>query len=359
MTATGAAGGGQGTAIDYAAFGMNDTVLDLFRDYVGLDLRSLTPVNSLMVLRPASFSRGGFANLALASAGAVELGDVQLAAATSITVDGTLRHAAGESGHASLTAAYVGLKQTSAVAAPAASARRTGSLTLNADVIDVVGGQSGAAGIVGPVSIRGFAQTALHAPELRFSAASTPVDTSASTAVLDVDGALSIAAGQIYPSAAVNGKILSGVAIAVERLGTASGLPLSAGGTLRLEAPVIEQNGVLRAPFGQIELIASNQLTLGAGSITSVSGAGLMVPYGTLSNNEHWQDPTKPADGSNPAPVRSHRHPRSASAWLHRTSTWPRARWSTFAVAAICMPGSSFPAQVVPTISSTCPACTP
>ncbi|OHV97371.1 hypothetical protein AKG95_09030 [Janthinobacterium lividum] len=301
VTATGAAGGGQGTAIDYAAFGMNDTVLDLFRDYVGLDLRSLTPVNSLMVLRPASFSRGGFANLALASAGAVELGDVQLAAATSITVDGTLRHAAGESGHASLTAAYVGLKQTSAVAAPAASARRTGSLTLNADVIDVVGGQSGAAGIVGPVSIRGFAQTALHAPELRFSAASTPVDTSASTAVLDVDGALSIAAGQIYPSAAVNGKILSGVAIAVERLGTASGLPLSAGGTLRLEAPVIEQNGVLRAPFGQIELIASNQLTLGAGSITSVSGAGLMVPYGTLSNNEHWQDPTKPADGSNPA----------------------------------------------------------
>ena len=301
VTATGAAAGGQGTPIDYAAFGMNDAVLDLFRDYVGLDLRSLTPVNSLMVVRPASFSRGGFANLGLASAGAVELGDVQLAAATSIMLDGTLRHAVGESGHASLTAAYIGLKQTAAAAAPAASARRTGSLTLNADLIDVIGGQSGAAGIAGPASIRGFARTALHAPELRFSAASAPVDAGASHAVLDVDGALNIAAGQIYPSMAVHAKILSGEAIAVERLGSAASLPWSAGGTLRLEAPVIEQNGVLRAPFGQIELIASNQLTLGAGSITSVSGAGLMVPYGTLSNNEHWQDPTKPADGSNPA----------------------------------------------------------
>ncbi len=297
-------GGAGGPGIDYAALGMSNAVVDLFLNELYVDLRSLTPASSLLVARPQSFSHGGFADLSLAAAGAVELGDVNLTATRSITVDGTLRHAVGESGHASLTAAYIGLKQTSSVIAPTAIANRTGSLTLNADVIDVVGGVNGPAATSGPVSIRGFSQTALNASELRFSAVNaldSTTNAGAASATLDVDGALIITTGHVYPSTAVNAKILSGESIVVERFGNSSIVPLSAGGTLRLEAPVIEQNGVLRAPFGQIELIASDRLTVGAGSITSVSGAGLMVPYGTLINNEHWQDPSKQTDSTNPS----------------------------------------------------------
>lgn len=296
-------GGGQGgPGIDYAALGMSDEVVDLFRDQLYIDLRALTPASSLLVARPKSFSQGGFANLALASqGGSIELGDVQLSANRSITVDGTLRHAVGESGQASLAAAYIALKQTSSAIAPAATANRTGSLTLNADMIDVVGGVNGPGSTFGPASIRSFAKTALNASELRFSGNNAAVDPAiaadAATATLDVDGALAITAGLVYPTTAMNAKILSGESITVGRSGNSSVLPFSAGGTLRLEAPVIEQNGVLRAPFGQIELVAGNRLTLGAGSITSVSGAGLMVPYGTLLNNEHWKDPANAGDG--------------------------------------------------------------
>ena len=304
---TASSGAGQGgPGIDYAALGMSDEVVDLFKNELSIDLRALTPSSSLLVARPQSFAEGGFANLALASqGGSIELGDVQLSANRSITVDGTLRHAVGESGHASLAAAYIGLKQTASLIAPAATAHRTGSLTLNADVIDVVGGVNGPGSTFGPASIRSFAKTSLNASELRFSAKNAAVDpgmaADAAAATLDVDGALAITAGLVYPSIAVNAKILSGESITVGRSGNSSVLPLSAGGTLRLEAPVIEQNGVLRAPFGQIELVAGDRLTLGAGSITSVSGAGLTVPYGTLSNNEHWNDPTKASDGANPS----------------------------------------------------------
>ncbi|MNR77986.1 Heme/hemopexin-binding protein precursor [compost metagenome] len=302
---TGGSQGGGGNNIDFTRFGLSVEAIETYRDLLGLDLQGLTPVNSLLTVRPAAFAQGGFANLNLASSGAVELGDVNLSASRSITVDGTLRHATGESGHASLNAAYIGLKQTGSTGVPAAVANRSGSLTLNADVIDVIGGSNGATGVSGPVSIRGFTQTSLNAQELRFSVGNAPIDSStnagAANSTLDVDGKLTITAGQVYPATAVSAKIVSGESITVERAGNTTYVPLSAGGTLRLEAPVIEQNGVLRAPFGQIELIASDRLTLGAGSITSVSGAGVMVPYGTLSNNEHWKDPTKASDGSNPA----------------------------------------------------------
>jgi filamentous hemagglutinin family protein len=299
------AGAGQGgPGIDYPALGMSEVVVDLFKNELFIDLRALTPSSSLLVARPESFSQGGFANLALASrGGSIELGDVQLSANRSITIDGTLRHAVGESGAASLAAAYIGLKQTSSRIAPAAVSNRTGSLTLNADVIDVVGGVNGPGSTFGPASIRSFATTALNAPELRFSANNAAVDPTmvadAATAALDVDGALTITAGQVYPSTAVNAKILSAESITVERSGNASVAPLSAGGTLRLEAPAVDQNGVLRAPFGQIELAAGDRLSLGADSITSVSGAGLLLPYGTLLNNEHWKDPANAGDGSN------------------------------------------------------------
>ena len=99
--------------------------------------------------------------------------------------------------------------------------------------------------------------------------------------------------------------------------------PLSAGSYLRVQAKTIELNGYLAAPLGLLELGGSGQasvagqaalrnsfgqtlfpngdprsvktdtLTFGAGSTTTVSGAGTSIPYGTTSDlNEYFFTPT-------------------------------------------------------------------
>ena len=65
--------------------------------------------------------------------------------------------------------------------------------------------------------------------------------------------------------------------------GPAPAVPYSVGGTLHLDAGVIEQGGVLRAPLGKIEVgrpFENPEVHFLAGSLTSVSGAGLVMPYG-------------------------------------------------------------------------------
>jgi len=68
-------------------------------------------------------------------------------------------------------------------------------------------------------------------------------------------------------------------------------LPLSAGGQIQIVAPTINQGGVLRAPIGQITLgdpanSGASTINLLPGSVTSVSAAGVLIPYGApLGNN--------------------------------------------------------------------------
>ena len=59
-------------------------------------------------------------------------------------------------------------------------------------------------------------------------------------------------------------------------------MPYSAFGRLKLAAATIEQGGVVRAPLGLIDLGAwvNSLVQLLPGSLTSVSGAGLVLPYG-------------------------------------------------------------------------------
>jgi filamentous hemagglutinin len=67
------------------------------------------------------------------------------------------------------------------------------------------------------------------------------------------------------------------------------GLPLSAGGSVTIVADNIEVGGTLLAPFGEISLSANKSLTLSNGSLVSVSGAGLDVPFGqTQEDGAQW-----------------------------------------------------------------------
>ncbi|WKA26114.1 filamentous haemagglutinin family protein [Bradyrhizobium roseum] len=227
-----------------------------------------------LVFRPSMLQPSGFADLTL-SATSVRLEGVDIALRGSLSISGALVNGSGTDSH--LSASLISLNGASV-----ATAASSGKLTLAATVIDVK-----------QAAIRGFAQAVLEATDIRL----VPFATGQS-ASLDMAGVLVLKAAQIYPASQTSATITASEKIIVQQNGVA-GVALSAGGSLTLQAPVIEQRGTLKAPFGQIALKASDKLTLGAGSVTSVTGDGLLLPYGNLSNNENWTLPT----GSGQPPI--------------------------------------------------------
>ncbi|MGB8353940.1 MAG: filamentous hemagglutinin family protein [Chthoniobacteraceae bacterium] len=141
---------------------------------------------------------------------------------------------------------------------------------------------------------------------------------------LDVAGNITLRAGQIYPPTEVSftiaaydyqlNSLTQPGTVTIEASG-ARQLPLSAGGELNVYASIINQGGVLRAPFGVINLgwdgagtgpvdvltgqtvAVTQQLTLLPGSTVSVSGVdpvtgqALIIPYGINLNGISWIDP--------------------------------------------------------------------
>ncbi|WP_175626465.1 MULTISPECIES: filamentous haemagglutinin family protein [Oxalobacteraceae] len=117
-------------------------------------------------------------------------------------------------------------------------------------------------------------------------------------------GNITLTAAQIYPATGVsaqivagfddrpwpNGKYYAGSTLEIKRYGDALvAAPLSVFGTLALGADIVRQGGVVRAPMGNLILGQDSRATntahasvveLLAGSLTSVSGAGVVMPYG-------------------------------------------------------------------------------
>ncbi len=103
---------------------------------------------------------------------------------------------------------------------------------------------------------------------------------------------LNLNASQIYPTTLTN--YTFGVTDPAKQL-TITGnntdvSPLSAAGQLTLNAAIINQNGVLKAPLGTIALNAATAMNFGKGSVTSVSANGQMIPFGTIVNSL-WEYP--------------------------------------------------------------------
>lgn len=74
--------------------------------------------------------------------------------------------------------------------------------------------------------------------------------------------------------------------------------PLSAKGVLSFTAPTIAQNGVLKAPFGTINLTADKRLSFGAHSVTSVSADTQIIPFGVTQGGLNWLYPLDAAAGN-------------------------------------------------------------
>jgi filamentous hemagglutinin family protein len=102
---------------------------------------------------------------------------------------------------------------------------------------------------------------------------------------------LNLAASQIYPTTLTSFTLNdTGQSIAIKAAGV-DALPLSAAGSLTFNAANIDQGGVVAAPLGSITYNASNSLTLEAGSVTTVSAAGLLIPFGNVQGGKNWLYP--------------------------------------------------------------------
>lgn len=102
-------------------------------------------------------------------------------------------------------------------------------------------------------------------------------------ASLTAPGDIHLDAAQIYPATATDFTVTaSGPDSRIEvhnSQNTVSQVPMSAVGTMTLNADTILQAGTLRAPLGQITLNAARELVLAANSLTSVSAEGSLIPY--------------------------------------------------------------------------------
>ncbi|MEI9916064.1 MAG: hypothetical protein WDN29_09860 [Methylovirgula sp.] len=139
-------------------------------------------------------------------------------------------------------------------------------------------------------------------------------------------GNLTFQAAQLYPATANTfiidavGSVVNGTQLPTTVTflpgGAASSVPLSAGGSLLIDATNIVQDGTVRVPLGtlvlgvsdtsaqstqfnSLPLVATQSVVLGAGSVTSVSLDGATVPYGTTVDGLDWQYQIYGGAGSN------------------------------------------------------------
>ncbi|MCG2839425.1 filamentous hemagglutinin family protein [Sandaracinobacter sp. RS1-74] len=118
---------------------------------------------------------------------------------------------------------------------------------------------------------------------------------------LYASGDVVLRAAQIYPTTDSILRFESGSSVRVEQTGRRDA-PLSAGGELQIVAPLIQQAGTLRAPFGEIRLEAvgttdgegvytPGRVELLAGSVTSTGADGNVILYGYTFDGQSWYAP--------------------------------------------------------------------
>ena len=159
---------------------------------------------------------------------------------------------------------------------------------------------------------QGFDQVNLNSRgDLRFLAGRPQVNPGPDefSTVLNTGGDLTLRAARIYPGTEVSAQVLVGRqfdalglpvfdqsrSLVIEKVASDNGaVPYSVFGRLQLGAATIRQGGVLRAPLGLIEIgnvgnPGSTRVELLPGSLTSVSGKGLVLPYGGTLDGQTYR----------------------------------------------------------------------
>ena len=256
------------------------------------------PDSNTAVLGIQQLEDAGFDSLKLQVAGLTAPGtilidaNVPLSMARQIIFD-TPSVTVADGVNANLSAPFVqiGNSSTSGInATPPAPTVGTGTLTVSAQQINLLGG----------VTLQGITSAVLSAQgDVQLEGTNTlegnPQGPQAGS--LTSSGNLTINAARVYPDTYTNFTLQlpqgTGSTVTIGQTAASPGSPLSAAGSVTVSADNISISGTLLAPFGSINLSANDSLMLANGSLVSVSGAGLDVPFGqTQFNGGQWIYPT-------------------------------------------------------------------
>jgi filamentous hemagglutinin len=234
------------------------------------------PPSGMAVLSQDLITGSGIDALTLDADGRIEFDDISLSMGRRIVLDSP-EILARDGANVSFSAPYLAVGNSQVGRAAVAPTAGTGTFDFRGEFIEAIGA----------VSLSGAATSTLASTgDLRLREVEQG---NARAGHLQASGDLTLRATQIYP-ATLTSYSLSAVGdhstLRLESSGTPVSAPLSAGGKLTLNAANIEQSGILRAPFGSIEMNATETLTLGNGSVTSVSGNGALIPFGRVENGD-------------------------------------------------------------------------
>ena len=267
----------------------------------------------------SAIAEGGFANLSFDAANSILFrGDVTLNAQQSITLTALSIADTSRNAHVEVVAPYVlisepitgnvGFGITNGAPPPitvsfansgATVVKGNGVLTIEADLIDLAYtafGDKETLPFVGSqpqVSESAFKNVNFVSEgDIRFL----------NGANITTPGNFSFTAAQLYPVSGAQATVIAGVtgadqafaphtSISIDRISTIDpAVPQSVFGQLTFEAQTINQDGIVRAPLGSLtfgidpsgtsQLAATKAVNFLPGSITSVSAAGLTIPYG-------------------------------------------------------------------------------
>ncbi len=228
-------------------------------------------------------------------------GDLDLSLARSLVIDSAI--IASDGGLATLRAPLLTIGHSDP-RRQSSQALTTGNgrLHLQAGLLDVVG-----------ISVlQNFDDVLLQSDgDLRLRGV-VPLEGTTVDGALATAGSLTLSAAQVYPTTLTQFTVSAGSGndgtLTVSRpSGATAADALSAAAQLTLRAPHVVQAGTLRAPFGSL-IIDSPDIALTAGSVTSTSGAGLNVLFGSTQGGFDWvysvgSDRTVVFDENNPLPA--------------------------------------------------------
>ncbi len=231
----------------------------------------------------------GFADVSLQSMDRIRLiGDVNLAVKRNLVLDAPL---------------IVASPQSKTITLSGGSSVLMGS-TLNPDIPTVTTAITGLSELVlqgglvefyGQLGLRGFkAVNANATSEIRLNGVA---QNSTQQGLLALKADLTLNAPQVTVTSNSDFTIdAAGQKVVITGGVASAAAPLSAGGSVTINARAIStldlddptQYGVLRAPFGSLALNASERIDIGPGSVLSVTGNALTVPFGSTLGGATW-----------------------------------------------------------------------
>lgn len=263
-------------------------------------------VDGIARVSTSTLNGGGFDTLRLASSDLITLDGTPVLAPRASLALSALQLQATAGTRANLSSAYVSLGDATYYPSGTGESGRQyvpsagdGTLAVKAGLIDMVGNSS----------VSGFQSVQLASSgDIRLGYAVDANELTDFSGSLRTAADLTLSAQQVYPITRANFTInpadlgtdptllasysyTPGAVTSVPASGGVPQLPLSAQGALTINSTTINQYGVLRAPFGAITFNGVGEqgtVVLHAGSTTSVSGAGALVPYGSTQNGRQW-----------------------------------------------------------------------